>query len=126
MTFEADLKSRLQSSGVSAVVDDRVFPLVRKQGSDLPAVTYQVVAGVPQQCLSGFTGALTQVRVQVDVWGSTPDEVFSLGALVQNAMLADSTTNGIRRATLNLFQDFFEDAPRIYRRLLDFNVWYRG
>ena len=127
MTFEADLKTRLQGgSGIAVVVGDRITPLVRKPGGALPAITYQVVAGLPQQCLDGFTSALSQVRVQVDCWSGDADEAYALGALVQAAMLAEAVTGGIRRAVLNLYQDFYEDAPRTHRRLLDFSVWYRS
>lgn len=123
MSFEADLRAHLGGdSAVTALAGERIHPLKRPQGESKPAITYQRISGVPQQSLDGFTSGLTAIRVQVDCWGATHDDVSRLAAAVQARMLTAAATF---RAVMALDQDFYEDDTRTFRRSMDFNCWFR-
>lgn len=53
---------------IRAVVDDRIWPLERLQGSKLPAITYQRAGGLRDYDMEGPTG-LVESRFLIMCWG---------------------------------------------------------
>ena len=124
MTFEADLKSHLQAdASIAALVADRIWPIVRAQGSSLPAITYQRVAGTPQSDLDGDDGDLIEVRVQIDCWARGFEDVRTLAELVRVRLQTAASTF---RGRLLFDQDFYEDDVKVFRVSQDFALWYRS
>lgn len=123
MTFEAALKSHLAAdAGITALVGDRIWPLVRAQGASLPALTYQRIAGTPSTDLDGLDGDLTVVLVQVDCWASGFDAARVLAELVRVRI---QTAADSFRGNLQSDRDFYEDDVKLYRVSQDFSLWYR-
>lgn len=118
MTFEADLRSHLLNS---VSVGERIWPVTRANQT-LPAITYQRIAGVPQNDLDGDDGNLLNIRMQIDVWATTHDAVKALAEAVRTRMQTAASTF---HAVMILDQDIYEDESRIYRVLMDFSCWYR-
>lgn len=54
----------------TTLAETRVYPLQRPQGSELPAITYQVISTTPLHAFARDAGVFT-VRVQVDSWAET-------------------------------------------------------
>ena len=69
MTIESVIFERLLDDiEVSALVGDRIYPLERQQGSDLPAITYGRGGGERLEALDGKTG-LAQMSLQIECYG---------------------------------------------------------
>lgn len=116
MSFEADLKAHLQgASAVSALVADRIYPVVVKEGAAMPAISYLLPFGAPENCLDGFTSGLASYSVQIDCWANTHDEATRLAAAVRDRMsTAASTFAGVVNQ-FPLLDDYESDTKR-YRR----------
>lgn len=122
MSFEAALKSHLQADAtISGLVADRIYPGIRQERAPTPAVTYQVIAFDQVSNLSGRDGSLRNVRVQVDCWSLAHSACLELEAAVRARM---DTAASTFRATLTSALDDFEPETRLYRRSLDFSVWF--
>jgi len=71
MALETDMLEYLKADAtVQSLVGDRVWPNMRPQGSDYPAVTIQRISGGRMYADDGEVG-LTQARVQVSSWGKS-------------------------------------------------------
>lgn len=124
MSFEADLNAHLMAdAAINTVTGDRIWPLVRDEGSDLPAITHQVVTPMPATDLDGDDTTLFNYRVQVDIWAHSYDAVRTLAELVRTRMKTPATTF----SSLSLSGgggDDYEPETKIYRVSMDFSMWY--
>jgi hypothetical protein len=125
MTFEADLKTHLAAdSGITALVSDRIYPMVVPQGAAMPALTFQHIGGQPMTNLAGGDGNLLNYRVQINCWSDTYLQAQALAELVRTRLqTAASTFKAV--ATL-VPQDTFEPDPKRFGVYLDFSFWYRS
>jgi hypothetical protein len=125
MTIESDLKAHLQAaSAISAIVDDRITPLVREEGSSSDSVTYSIIAGDPMPNLDGSDSSLANYRVQIDSWSRNHSTVMSLAAAISARMGIAADT--FRAVKLPTHLDDFEFQTKLYRRMLEFSVWHRS
>lgn len=123
MTFEADLRSHVLADGtVSGYVGERMFPVIRKEGTQPPAITYQRIAGVPQTDLDGDDGNLMNIRVQVDVWTKKHDDAKVIAEAIRIRMQTAASTF---RSVMIADEDFYEDDTKLFRASMDFSCWYR-
>ena len=133
MGLEAALYTHLKNNaGVAALVSDRIFPQLMKEGTTLPAITFQFISGFRQLVLQGKSG-YARPRIQVDCWALSEDPAggYDKAKAVANAVrLALDGFAGvvsgvsIRSATLLNEQDFDADEGRIRRVSLDFSIHY--
>lgn len=121
MSFEADLKAHLQA-GLSSLVNDRIYPLLRYSGSTLPALTYSIIADQPQNSLDGFTSGLTKYRVQIDCWAATHPILLTLKSSVKSRMNAAASTF---TSILEFGQDVYDEETKLYRSILDFSCGFK-
>lgn len=125
MSFEVDLKAHLNSdAAIAALVRERVHPGIVPEGSAIPAVTYTVVYGAPQNSLDGHTSGLTRFSVQLDCWALRFDEAIELAAAVKarmDAAAASFTSLVIAYPTI----DDYETETKRYRRSLDCACWFK-
>lgn len=95
----ADLPSAVRTrlvndAQVSAVVGTRVYPMIRPQGSALPAIRLQFPSNSAERVLKGDEG--TQVaRIQVDCFASTFGATWQLAEKAKAALLPPATAGGI-------------------------------
>ena len=123
MTWEADLKAHLQAdASISGLVQDKIYPLLRKEGTGTPAITYQRITGMPQTDLDGLDGKMLDVRAQIDVWAQGFDTARTLAEYIRLRLQTAASTF---RARVNFDQDFYEPDTRLYRVSLDASFWYR-
>lgn len=135
-TIETALYSVLTAdSNVTDLVSTRISPLLLKQGSTLPAVTYQIVSSVPEHAMGDDPGIWT-TRVQLTSWGSAKDGADGYGDAVDvreqlktTLSRYSGTVDGIR------IDEIFEDleGPSLFdpesKRVglpMDFIVHHRG
>lgn len=126
--MEADLIARLLAdSGLSALVSNRVNPLSRIAGEDLPAVTLMKVTPGRSYTFDGpdvGSGAL----FQFDIWARTVEAAKAVMAALLNALEKPATIGGTEfgMSFLQSERDSLEEVPgegTIYRTSADFLIW---
>lgn len=123
MTFEAALKEHLQgSSGITALLVERITPQPVPQSSAMPAITYVIVGDAPQTDLSGVDGELIQVRVQIDCWSKNHQECMQLAELVRVRM--QTAHASFKAVPLSALEDY-ERATQRHRLSREFSCWFR-
>lgn len=125
----------LDDSGIAAVVSDRVFPIILKQGEKRASIVYQRISGLGDHNMQQPTG-LNRPRYQIDCWSLTTAEANSLANLVKeridgfrgempygtNSPQSFVTVLGV------FFTDEREDydaASMLYRVSRDYLIWFR-
>lgn len=102
-------------SGVKALINERVYPLVAPQNVIKPYITYRVINGLKIQCLGGqiFQG---DYRMQLDCFGTSYASVKSISQAVKNCLIGFMTSNNI-----NIIDDY-DDETRLFRQIIDFKI----
>jgi len=86
MRIEFGVVSTLENdAAVSAVVSDRIYFEQMPQNTIYPCITYQRVSTTRREFLDGVD-TLTDVRIQVDAWGTSPVTVKDLADKVRAAL----------------------------------------
>jgi hypothetical protein len=71
MAIEKAIRSILiDDSAVKNLVSTRVYPIVRREGSSLPAIVYQQITGARDHVMSGPSGFVSS-RFQINCWADT-------------------------------------------------------
>lgn len=96
---------------------DRVYPILAPEGTELPRITYTRVSTTPANSLDGHAG-LDSVRVQIDCWARTARAAATLAAQVRKAM-KDQPFKALPQAQ----QPGFDPEPRIHRHTVEFTCW---
>ena len=106
----------MANSDVTAIVGNRIFPAGNiPQGQPVPAVTWQSIAGTPQNLLSEAPPVDNQ-RVQIDCWATTLVVADDLGSKVRAALQTKGYCISING------HDYDADA-KWYRSSFDFSFW---
>lgn len=105
------------------------FYLTLPKGTVLPSWSYQVVSEVTDYTLDGRTD-LTPRRLQIDVYAMAGAEALNLARAIDNVLsgwhgaLPDTQATVVQGIFRDNEIDFFDDASRTYRRMLEFFVNY--
>ncbi|AHE56011.1 tail completion protein gp17 [Sphingomonas sanxanigenens] len=127
---EALIARLLAFAGIANIVGERVWPLVRPEGTPLPALTLQVISPnrtYTQDGPSGFYGP----RVQFDSWGASYEDAKLVSRQVTAAVELPAIVGGIRfdAGFLDSERDMpITDIPgggKAYRVSQDFFVWWK-
>lgn len=120
----------LAAPAVTAIVDNRIYPLSRPQGAALPSITLQRISGAPLYADDGEVG-LINGRVQIDCYGETYTSAKTLAAAVKSTLSAviDTIAGGVdfKYILVEDERDIREtgaaqvDYP--FRVAIDFDVW---
>ena len=120
----------LTDSGVSTLVNNRVYPVSRPQASALPAITLATVSNVPVYTNDGEAG-IAEVRTQIDCWGSTYGSAKTVARAVKVSLSAFFGTAGgvaFQYVLLDGERDSREGGSNaseyLFRTQLDFRVWF--
>lgn len=116
-----------QDAGVSAVVGDRIYPmLLPTGGATMPAITWQIVAGQTKPGLT--TRGMQRWRLQVDCWGKTYLDASNARKAViklldlRNAQLSDGTF--LQAAVFIQPIDFYSGGDELYRLGAEFYLYF--
>jgi hypothetical protein len=124
MSFESELVAYLSSSSaITALVQDRIFPIVRDQESDVPAIVYSLISRDEMMNINGPDASLKNIRVQFDCWTREFDAVVDLALALRNAV-ASKATNISFEIPVGGFDDYEHDT-KLYRRSFDVSCWFR-
>lgn len=102
-------------SGVKALINERVYPLVAPQNVTKPYITYRVVTGLKIQCLGGqiFQG---DYRMQLDCFGTSYASVKAISQAVKNCLIGFMASNNI-----NIIDDY-DDETQLFKQIIDFKI----
>ena len=121
LDFENMLRNTLLgSTALTAIVGNKVFPMVMPQGTLLPAVSFQKISGVPANCLYGPTG-LEEITVQIDAWAMSLSVVKNMAKAIRAVMPTTGVTWGAR---LTMDEDLFDAEAKVYRICMSYDVWF--
>jgi len=131
--MEEAIRTRLlATSGVTALVSQRVYCGSRPQGGTLPDIIINRISGAPVYTDDGESG-LAQARLELDCWGTTYASAKNAARAVIASLSAFFGTVGgttFQYILLDAERDFREsggDAPEyLFRTNLDFIVWFEN
>lgn len=108
-------------TGLRALVEERVYPDVLRQGAAVPAVVYTVISDVPQLVIGGAKPTMRRARVQVDCYALHLDEAQQVADAVAELLGSRSevrfTSSELDRETS------YEDKTLYHRVRMDFSTW---
>lgn len=126
MSYESDLYGVLAGyGGLSALVGERIYPRKLEAEPTRPYVIYGRISSEPQVSLGGFTSGLERIRTQVDCYAEDFDTAIAIATQVRAAIQAQTGTNNIQGVPMNELDDY-EEETGLYRRLLEFSLFYRS
>jgi len=115
----------LATAGVTALVSTRVNWSRRPQGEPLPAVVLHVIDRIPDVTHGGRSGLLVS-RVQCDCWGETFGSAKAVARAVEEALTAQTFTQGAVRFDAILIDsernDTSDETTPLFRTSLDLMV----
>lgn len=95
----------------------------------LPSWTYAFISGVPGLTLASPEN-LTHARYQVDCYGAVAADAIRLARAIHSVLngfrgtLTDPDSTKVQGCFQSNLIDFFDDASRTYRRLLEYQLWF--
>ena len=94
----------------------------------LPAWCYTIVSRVSQHTLTA--DRFSNMTLQIDCFADTAAGVQQLASAIDasldgfSGVLTDDDSTRVLSCLSSSSMDFFEDAPRVFRRMLEFDVFY--
>lgn len=129
---ETRLVNKLKNTtAITDLIVQRVFPVMAPDGTVLPYLTYQTIS---DNSINHATGATetNQCRIQVDLWAQTYAESKALATAVKTA-LKNWTDSGGSPVISSCHYQNGNDLPdpvtpgqesRVYRVSQDYLLWY--
>jgi hypothetical protein len=115
-------------TAITTEVSDRVFPIIRTQGSDLPAITYRKVSSPRLYDQDGI--AMVDQNFDLHVYGKTYGKVEDIITLLEDNLSGASGTFG--REIIEYVQieeignDDFIDEEEIYTDSVEIRIRFKG
>lgn len=124
MTAEQALYAYLSNeAGITNIVGDRIYPGVRPQDSELPAISYLRISGPEHHNID-----VAFPRFQISAWAATYNEAKTLGNEIKAAFQRFKGTMGgaqgvdvIQGVLLN-DNDIYESDTRVYHNPVDIKL----
>ncbi len=125
--IQAGIYSLLSADpGLSAIVADRITPVLLPEGSPLPAMTYMVVGSSSEPTFE--TSGMQKVRMQFDFHAE--GYTAAIGARDALRVLLDGyqglLSDGTYLQNAQRIQDidYFDDGPRQFRCSSEYYLWH--
>jgi hypothetical protein len=109
------------STALTAIVGNRIYPMLMPQDPTLPAVTFQRISNGPQWSINGPCG-LDNPHMQVDCWTTS----FAGSKALSDALRKAMATAGTYSAVQLTDQDIYEVDTEIYRVSQDYSCWFKS
>ena len=113
-------------SGLSAIVDSRIYPMSIPQEGRTPCIVYQKITG-PRLYDHGGESGLAYPRFQFSCWANSYSGAKALADALRSAFSAysdRSATVPVHVAFIEAELDDYEPETKLYRRIMDFRVWH--
>lgn len=132
MNIEESLYKRLSTyTSLTALVNNRIYPLVIPQDARLPAVTYQCISD-PGIHTMGADSGIYSPRFQLSVWAETYPSAVAVADQVIAALKDFSGQLGGAEGVQaqRIFYDnatrFYDSQTGTYHIPIDFIIWHEG
>jgi hypothetical protein len=128
MLLDDALFERLTGGAASALVGQRVYPVIAPQNVAYPCITWQRISRTEVFSLEGPSG-YADARVQIDCWAKTYGEARAVANAVRDDLNGwDNEGQPIADCRLDSARDLYDPAaePKLYRSSLDFILTERG
>jgi hypothetical protein len=129
--YEALYHRLTNYSGLTDLVSTRIYPIKMPQAVTYPAVTFQVISGLPRTHLMGSDDSLAAPRVQVSAWGESLSDACDVADQIRAALQDFSGTMGgdggvtVQRIFLESDQiSLYDSESEIYHVAQDFFIWW--
>lgn len=107
-------------TALRGLVNDRVYPDIGKEGTDLPYITYQDIGGEPVNFIDGAAPSKANARVQVNVWAKTRAEAKDLARRVEHALRA---VPALQTLVIGAPVTTYDPETKYRGTIQDFSVW---
>jgi len=112
------------NASIASTTSSNITPAVAAQETALPYITYQQVSRIPTRT-KDRVNAIETYRIQIDIYAETLYAASTLAALVKGVL--NFTTGTIQTVNVDSIvyedeNDFFEDAPEIFRIQQDYMI----
>jgi hypothetical protein len=122
--LEATLFAKLSAtSGLTALVGTRIYPLIMPQGATYPAVTYQRISTEPRESCMVADCGIARARIQVTAWAEAFSAAKAIADQVRQA-LQRWTTTGIQGPFIIGEYDLYDEEALKYGAAIDAEVVY--
>lgn len=122
MSFYADLYTYLQTqSGLTNLVESRMYPLRLPQDSEMPALVIQKISRSREYSQSGDSN-LANPRYQFGCWAQTHEGAVALQVVLEASLTAFKGTMGaetVYSAFIDNVIDDHEETTDLYRQIVD-------
>ena len=129
--YEALYHRLTNYSNLTTLTSTRIYPIKMPQEVSYPAVTFQVISGLPRGHLMGSDDSLAAPRVQVSAWGETLSDAVDVADQIKAALQDFSgTMGGVSGVTVQRIFIESEQIPVIdpdvdvYQVAQDFIIWW--
>lgn len=125
MTFKADFAAVLAASAVTAVVGEKIFPGVAKQGSAKPYIVWRRNGGDPQPTLSPTAASRARLKFDmlVGCYAEDYDTAADLADKVFDALATGATS---LRIIPRPPADGFDPETKLFASVVEASVSYRS
>ena len=113
---------------LSALVSDRIYPVLAPQGVASPFLVFEKTGGEIESTLSADTN-INRDNLQITCFSETYQEAFDISAIVAELL---SRWQGVESGVTieDVFfeneSDFFDAQTEFFQFVLDFEIIYRG
>lgn len=121
----------LAQAGITALVETRIYPVQRPQGSEFPAIVLQRISGAPESDDDGNSGIAVN-RVQVDCYALSYRAVSEIAAAIATALSGRAFTHGATEFQSVTTEDESDTTEMsadgktpIFRTRFDFMIWHK-
>ena len=96
----------------------------------LPSWSYRIVSNVSGYTLAGGKPGFSMNRLQIDCYGATAPDVIGLAKAIDHVLsgyggtLSDPDVTKVNGIFQSDVMDFFDDARRSFRRMLEYEVYF--
>lgn len=111
---------------LTALLGDRIFPMVMHQDAAIPSIVYQKISGVREYTLTDRAG-IAEPRFQFSCWGRSYFEAKTTSLKLRKAFelvfpITIGTTNAIKLFDARIVNenDQIDDDTKLFRTLIDY------
>jgi len=124
MSLESKLVAYLLNhAGLTALIGNRLYPLMMPEGTALPAVVYQRVSGMREYQFGAYSG-MERPRISFSCWGENYGQAKQVASELKTAMQAKTDSDPTITAFVVTETDDFDTDTGYYRVIVDFMVWH--
>ncbi len=110
--IEDSISSHIKAdAGIAAMISDRIYPGILKQGADVPAIMYRFTSAPRSQLHSEETGAFVKARVEFNCYGDSFSDATRLAKAVRDLLDSFRGTLGTTGKETEV-DGIFLDGPR--------------